>query len=176
MSSDELAQTTMEVRVIDGILSSMGCERIVAARIVAAPSFSRRDAEEPSRRVNDLNNTTGIIVDTAFRIHSAVGPGLLESVYETILARDLAQRGLRVERQRSISFEYEGLWFEDACRADLIVEHSVIVEVKSAVAITAQFEKQLLTYLRLLDYRVGLLLNFGAPLMKEGIKRIANKL
>lgn len=90
--------------------------------------------------MNELNNTTGIIVDTAFRIHSAVGPGLLESVYETILARDLTHRGLHVERQKSISFEYEGLWFEDACRADLIVEHSVIVEVKSAVAIKPQFE------------------------------------
>jgi GxxExxY protein len=126
--------------------------------------------------MNNLNRTTGVIVDSAFRIHSKLGPGLMESVYETILSRDLARRGFTIERQRSISFDFEGLWFADACRVDLVVERSVAVEIKSVGAILPRHNQQLLTYLRLLDYRVGLLLNFGAPTMKDGIKRIVNKL
>ena len=126
--------------------------------------------------MNELNNITGRIVDAAFRVHSKLGPGLMESVYETVLSRDLASSGLRVDRQRTISFDFEGLWFEDAYRVDLVVENAVAVEVKSVAAILPRHHQQLLTYLRLLDYRVGLLLNFGAPVMKEGIKRIANRI
>jgi GxxExxY protein len=126
--------------------------------------------------MNELNNITGSIVDTAFRIHSTLGPGLMESVYETVLSRDLGRRGFHIERQKAISFDFEGLWFDDACRVDIIVERAVIIEVKSVPTILPRHEKQLLTYLRLLDYRVGLLLNFGAPYMKEGIKRIANRI
>ena len=126
--------------------------------------------------MNDLNGITGVIVDAAFRIHTTLGPGLMESVYETILARDLARRGLGVERQRTISFDFEGLWFEDACRVDLIVERCVAVEIKSTATFLPRHGQQLLTYIRLLDYRVGLLLNFGAPLMKDGIKRVANNI
>ena len=125
---------------------------------------------------NDLNRVTGVIVDAAFRIHSTLGPGLMEHVYENILARDLRRRGLGVERQWSISFDFEGLWFEDACRVDLVVERCVVVEIKSVATILARHHKQVLTYLRLLDYRVGLLLNFGAPTMKDGIKRIVHKI
>ncbi|HSK17539.1 MAG TPA: GxxExxY protein [Longimicrobiales bacterium] len=125
---------------------------------------------------SDLNRVTGVIVDSAFRIHSTLGPGLMEHVYETILARDLRRRGLGVERQWSISFDFEGLWFDDACRADLVVERCVVVEIKSVATILARHHKQVLTYLRLLDYRVGLLLNFGAPTMKDGIKRIVHKI
>lgn len=126
--------------------------------------------------MTELNVITGQVVDAAFRIHSKIGPGLLESVYEMILARELERRGLRVERQKAVSFEFEELWFENAFRADLIVEGAVLVEVKSVVAIADVHKKQVLTYLQLLDYRVGLLLNFGAPLMKDGIERIANRL
>lgn len=126
--------------------------------------------------MNELNNITGAIVDAAFRIHSKLGPGLMESVYETVLSRDLARRGFRVDRQRTISFDFEGLWFEDACRVDLIVESAVAVEIKSVATVLPRHHQQLLTYIRLLDYRVGLLLNFGAPIMKEGIKRIANRI
>jgi iron complex transport system substrate-binding protein len=126
--------------------------------------------------MNELNQITGQIVNAAFRIHFKLGPGLLESAYETILARDLARLGLEVERQKAVSFDYEGLWFEDAFRVDLVVERCVVVEVKSAVALAAAHRKQLLTYLRLLDYRVGLLINFGAPFIKEGIHRIVNRL
>lgn len=125
--------------------------------------------------MTDLNSLTGAVVDSAFRIHDKVGPGLMETIYETILYRDLVRRGLRVERQKSISFDFEGLWFEDACRADLVVERAVIVEVKSVAALHPQHHKQLLTYLRLLDCRIGLILNFGAALMKDGIARIANR-
>ena len=126
--------------------------------------------------MNDLNRITGVIVDSAFRIHSTLGPGLMEHVYESILARDLARRGVGIERQRSISFDFEGLWFEDACRVDLIVERCVVVEIKSVATILPRHHKQVLTYLRLLDYRVGLLLNFGAPTMKDGIKRIVHRI
>lgn len=124
----------------------------------------------------ELNTVTGNVIDAAIRIHSRLGPGLLESVYETILARDLAARGLHIERQKPVSFDFEGLWFEDAFRLDLLVERKVVVEIKSATNIAPAHEKQLLTYLRLLDCRVGLLLNFGAPYMRDGIKRIANRL
>lgn len=126
--------------------------------------------------MNDMNRVTGMIVDSAFRIHSRLGPGLMESVYETILSRDLARRGFSIERQKSISFDFEGLWFADACRVDLVVNRSVAIEIKSVAMLLPRHHKQLLTYLRLLDYRVGLLLNFGAPTMKQGIKRIANSL
>lgn len=124
--------------------------------------------------MKELNLITGAVIDSAVRIHKGLGPGLLESVYETILARDLARRGYIVERQKPVSFDYDGMWFEDAFRADLIIERAVVVEVKSAAAIAAAHERQVLTYLRLLDYRVGLVLNFGAALLKDGIKRIAN--
>jgi iron complex transport system substrate-binding protein len=124
----------------------------------------------------ELNEITGRVVDAAVRIHTCLGPGLMESVYEVVLARDLERAGLRVERQKAVSFEFEGLRFDDAFRVDLIVESSVVIEIKSVTDLVAIHEKKLLTYLRLLDYRVGLLLNFGAPLMKHGIKRIANRL
>lgn len=125
--------------------------------------------------VDNLNRITGVIVDSAYRIHSKLGPGLMESVYESILSRDLARLGLIIERQKSLSFDFEGLWFDDACRADLIIERCVVVEIKSTASILPRHHKQLLTYMRILDYRVGLLLNFGAATMKEGIKRVANR-
>lgn len=123
-----------------------------------------------------INDLTGRIVDSALRIHRAIGPGLLESVYERVLARDLARMGHRVERQKPVSFEFEGLRFEEAFRADLVVDGRVVVEVKSALELSPVHAKQLLTYLRLLDCRVGLLLNFGAPIIKEGITRVVNGL
>lgn len=124
----------------------------------------------------ELNTVTGNVVDAAIRIHTKLGPGLLESVYETILARDLAARGLHIQRQKPVSFDFEGLWFEDAFRVDLLIERQVVVEIKSTTGIAPAHEKQLLTYLRLLDCRVGLLLNFGAPYLREGIRRIVNRL
>jgi GxxExxY protein len=126
--------------------------------------------------VKEINELSGTIVDAAFHIHTKLGPGLLESVYETILAKELENRGLLVERQKSVPVIFEGIVFEEGFRADLIVEKQIIIELKSVEQITPVHSKQLLTYLRLLDYRLGLLINFGAPLMKDGIKRIVNKL
>lgn len=124
--------------------------------------------------IEDSKETTRQIVDSAYRIHVGLGPGLLESVYETVLARDLVRRGLRIERQKVLSFEFDGLRFDDNLRIDLLVESNVIVEVKSVERVLPVHGKQLLTYLRLARLRVGLLLNFGAGLMKDGIQRIVN--
>jgi len=125
--------------------------------------------------MKELNEISGEIVDAAFHIHSTLGPGLLETVYEVVLARQLERRGLSVERQKIVPIEFEGLHFDEGFRADLIVEHCVIVELKSVERLAPVHSKQLLTYLRLLDYRLGLLINFGAPLIKDGIQRIVNK-
>ena len=114
------------------------------------------------------------VVDAAVRIHTNLGPGLLESVYEAVLARELERRGLSVERQVPIPIEYEGLRFDEGFRADIIVEGKVILELKSLEQLAKVHHKQLFTYLKLADKRLGLLLNFGADIMKEGIKRIAN--
>jgi iron complex transport system substrate-binding protein len=122
----------------------------------------------------DLTALTGTIVDAAFRLHVGLGPGLLESVYQSILARDLARRGLQVETERVISFEYDGMRFDSGLRVDMLIENSVVVELKSVEQFAPVHPKQLLTYLRLLRLPVGLLLNFGAPRLKDGIRRIAN--
>lgn len=122
------------------------------------------------------NEIAGIIVDAAYRIHTGLGPGLLESVYEAVLARDLEKRGLRVQRQVSVPIVWGALEFDEGFRADLIVEDKVIVELKSVERNLPVYGKQLLTYLRLADKRLGLLVNFGEELIKDGIKRVANGL
>lgn len=125
--------------------------------------------------VRDLDDITGEIVDAALRIHRDLGPGLLESVYETILARMLVTRGLRVERQKLIRIEYDGMVFEEAFRADLVVDGLVIVELKSVEQLARAHGKQLLTYLKLTNLSVGLLINFGAATLKEGLRRVVNR-
>lgn len=122
----------------------------------------------------DLDLITGHIVDSAVRLHMRLGPGLLESVYERLLAQDLARRGLEVERQRVLGFEFDGLHFEDGLRVDLLVNSAVVVEVKSVEKLAPVHSKQVLTYLRVLDLRAGLLINFGAMKLKEGLHRIVN--
>ena len=126
--------------------------------------------------MRDLNLISGTVVDAAYHIHSALGPGLLESVYEVILARELEKRGLQVERQKPVPIVFDGLRFDEGFRADLIVENCVVVELKSVEEIARVHAKQLLTYLRLLDFRLGLLINFGAPVIKDGIRRVVNRL
>jgi iron complex transport system substrate-binding protein len=126
--------------------------------------------------MNGLNQVSGQIVDAAFHIHSKLGPGLLESVYEVILAHELGKRGLKVERQKPVPIEFEGIRFDEGFRADLIVEAAVVVELKSVEELSRVHAKQLLTYLRLLDYRLGLLINFGAPVLRDGIRRVVNRL
>ena len=98
----------------------------------------------------DVDNVTGVIVDAAFKLHTQLGPGLLESVYETILARSLQRRGLLVLQQHPVSFEFDGILFDDGLRVDLFVENCVIVELKSVEHLAPVHAKQLLTYLRLL--------------------------
>ena len=120
------------------------------------------------------NQISKEVVDAAVKVHSKLGPGLLESVYEVVLARELERRGLRVERQVPIPIEFEGLRFDEGFRADIIVEGKVILELKSVEQLAKVHHKQLFTYLKLADKRLGLLLNFGADLMKDGMRRIAN--
>lgn len=116
------------------------------------------------------------IVDSAFRIHSALGPGLLESVYDAVLAFELGRRGLRTTRQQPIPIVYDNLRIDTGFRADLVVEDKVIVEVKSVEVLAPVHKKQLLTYLRLADKRLGLLINFHVALIKDGIIRVVNGL
>jgi GxxExxY protein len=122
------------------------------------------------------NEVATQIVDAAFQVHSRLGPGLLESVYEVILAHELTRRGLKVERQVAIGLEYDGMKFDEGFRADLIVADKVIVEIKSVEMTAPVHKKQLLTYLRLADKRLGLLINFGSALIKDGITRVVNRL
>ena len=114
------------------------------------------------------------IVDAALRVHMALGPGLLESVYQATLAYELEKRGLRVTRQQAIPVVYEAIRIDTGFHADLVVENKVIVEIKSVEAIAPVHKKQLLTYLRLADKRLGLLINFNVALIKDGITRVAN--
>ena len=122
------------------------------------------------------NETATIIVDACYLIHTGLGPGLLESVYEAVLARELERRGLGVQRQVPVPIVWSDLKFDEGFRADLIVEDKVIIELKSVEKVAPVHAKQLLTYLRLTDKRLGLLVNFGEVLIKNGIKRIVNNL
>ena len=116
------------------------------------------------------------IVDIAIQIHREMGPGLLESVYEAILAHQLRQRNFDVKRQVAIHIEYRGLRFDEGFRADLIVDNKVIVELKCVEKLNNAHRKQLLTYLRLTEMHLGYLLNFSESLMKHGIHRTVNNL
>ena len=120
------------------------------------------------------NKIGAIIVDEAVRIHKKLGPGLMEIVYEAVLARRLEKRGLVVERQKPVSIEFEENNFDEGFRADLIINGLVIIELKSVAKLAPVHKKQLLTYLRLTDLKVGYLLNFGDALMKDGVSRIIN--
>ena len=125
---------------------------------------------------SELNNISGTILDSAIKVHRVLGPGLLESVYERALARELKIRGLSGQTQVPISFVYEGEHFDEGFRADLIVNDSVIVEIKSVEALKDIHKKQLLTYLKLSNRKIGLLINFNEPLLKDGFVRIVNRL
>lgn len=122
------------------------------------------------------NEVARQVVDAALSVHRGIGPGLLESVYETALAYELAKRGLRVQRQVAVTFTYDGQRFDEGFRIDLLVEDCVIVEIKSVETIHPVHKKQLLTYLRLGGKRLGLLINFNCELLRGGITRIVNGL
>jgi GxxExxY protein len=120
------------------------------------------------------NEIGTVIVDCAVKLHKNLGPGLLESVYEAVLAKQLQLAGLTVHRQVPIPIVYEGISFDEGFRADLIVNQSVIIELKSVETLHPVHKKQLLTYLKLTGLKLGYLLNFGDELMKNGITRIIN--
>ena len=135
-------------------------------------------AETPRSRDAEMNeNEIGtIIVDTAVNLHKNLGSGLFENVYEAILAKLLTKTGLHVQRQVSIPVKYEEEYFDEGFRVDLFIEGKVIIELKSQEKIVPAHEKQLLTYLKLTDTKLGYILNFGAATMKDGIKRVVNRL
>jgi GxxExxY protein len=122
------------------------------------------------------NEIAAIVVDACYHIHVRLGPGLLESVYGRILEYELRKRGLCVRREVPIPFCYASIQFDEGFRADLIVEEKVLLELKSVEAVAPVHKKQVLTYLKLTDMRLGLLINFGAALIKDGITRLANGL
>ncbi|MEP9402783.1 GxxExxY protein [Sphingomonas sp. VNH70] len=124
--------------------------------------------------MRDIDAISGDVVNVALRLHRDLGPGLLESVYEAVLAAKLTEMGYGVVRQRPIDIEFEGLRFEAAFRIDLIVDDRLLVEIKSVERLTAVHAKQLLTYLRLTHQPVGLLINFGGATLKEGLRRLVN--
>ena len=124
----------------------------------------------------DENEIGTIVVESAITIHRALGPGLLETVYEVVLAKELEGRGLEVKRQVVVPIEYQGIRFDEGFRADIIVGDKVILELKSVERVTPAHKKQILTYIRLTGRKLGYLLNFGEALMKDGITRCVNGL
>ena len=122
------------------------------------------------------NELSGIVIDCAIDIHRRLGPGLLESVYQEVLLYELRKRGLRVEKELPIPVIWDEVKLEVGFRADLIVENLLIVELKSLEAVAPVHKKILLTYLRLADMRLGLLINFGTELLKDGVSRVVNGL
>lgn len=122
------------------------------------------------------NEVAREIVDAAFKVHTALGPGLLESVYQAVLAHELERRGLRVQREVPIAIQYDDLRFDVGFRADLLVAGLVIVELKSVEQTNPVHKKQVLTYVKLAQLRLGLLINFGASRIKDGITRLVNGL
>ncbi len=117
---------------------------------------------------------SGIVVHTAYQLHKDLGPGLLESVYETVLARMLEERGLDVKRQHPVAFDYCGIHFNDGMKVDLLINDCFVVELKSVEYNSPVHAKQLLTYLRLMGFSIGLLINFGASTFKDGVRRVVN--
>jgi GxxExxY protein len=119
-----------------------------------------------------INELSGVIIDAAYDVHTRLGPGMLESVYEKCMCIALEKRGVAHERQKRISLEYDGMRIEDAFRIDLIVENAIVIELKTVEVVLPLHEAQLLTYLRLTSYRLGLLINFNVPRIRDGIRRM----
>jgi GxxExxY protein len=124
--------------------------------------------------MSDLEELAALAIECGFAIHRDLGPGLLESCYELLLAASLARSGLAVERQRAVDIEYKGITVREAFRADILIEQSLIVEVKAVDRLAAVHSRQVLTYLKLLDLPLGLIMNFGGGTFHEGLKRVAN--
>lgn len=124
--------------------------------------------------MSDLEGLAALAIDCGFRIHCDLGPGLLESVYETLLAAKLARAGVRVERQKPVDVEYEGIRVREGFRADLLIDRLLVMEIKATERVAPVHSRQLLTYLRLLDLPLGLLMNFGGETFREGLRRVIN--
>ncbi len=122
------------------------------------------------------NELAKIVVDASYRIHTKLGPGLLESAYQAILAYELEKQGLQIKTEVILPITYDAIIIDTGYRADIIVENLIIVELKSVEKIQDVHLKQVLTYLKVSGLHLGLLINFGAPLIRDGIKRIVNKL
>ena len=120
------------------------------------------------------NEIAKFVLDSAFTVQTKLGPGLLESVYEVVLAHELRKSGASVERQKAMPIVYDGIRFDEAFRSDLVLGEKVIVEIKSVVVLTPVHAKQLLTQLRLSGLKLGLLINFGESHLRNGIKRVIN--
>lgn len=120
------------------------------------------------------NEIGKIVVDCAVRLHMELGPGLLETVYEVLLANMLSEAGLKIERQVSVPIRFHGIEFDEGFRADIIVEDKVVLELKSVESVAKAHKKQVLTYLKLTNMKLGFLLNFGEEFMKDGISRVLN--
>jgi len=121
---------------------------------------------------DDTERVAATVVDAAFKVHSTLGPGLLESVYEACLCHELNLRGVKFQKEVSLPIMYEGMRLDAGLRLDVVVQDAVIVEIKSVDKMNPVFDAQLLTYLKLTGLRLGLLINFNVPLIKNGIKRI----
>lgn len=132
------------------------------------------DSHEVTKARRDVEDLSAIVVDCGFKLHVEAGPGLLDTVYEVVLARMLADQGLVVKRQVPVPIRLMGMTFEEGFRADIIVEDILLIELKSVENLLPVHSKQVLTYLRLLKLPLGLLINFGAPTFKDGCKRIVN--
>jgi GxxExxY protein len=130
--------------------------------------------EHEGHKAMGENEISKVALDAAFVVHTKLGPGLLESVYEVVVAHELRKSGVSVERQKAMPIVYDGIRFDEAFRSDLVVGEKVIVEIKSVAALTPVHAKQLLTQLRLSGLKLGLLINFGEAHLKNGIKRIIN--
>jgi len=122
-----------------------------------------------------MNRLSGTVVDAAIQVHAALGPGLLEKVYQAVLRYELEERGLHVLEQVLVSIRYKGIRIPAGFRMDLLVENSLVLELKSVPTVLPVHKKQLLTYLRLSDKRLGLLLNFGSEMLRDGISRCVNR-
>lgn len=124
--------------------------------------------------MSDLEELTALVIECGFSIHRDLGPGLLESCYEVLLAASIARAGLAVERQKIVDIEYKGISVREAFRVDILVERRLVVEVKAVDKLAAIHTRQVLTYLKLLDLPLGLVMNFGGGTFREGLKRVAN--
>src|SRR5699024_4305902 len=138
---------------------------------------NRRDAEESQRMKNlSENEISGMVLDSAIKVHRALGPGLLESAYQKCLAYELTKRSLFIQVEKTLPVEYEGIHLDAGYRIDIFVNQKVIIELKAVESINAVHLAQILTYLKLSECKLGLLINFNVALLKHGFKRVANNL